>query len=394
MELSIAEARQIILQQQLLSGFNGATQEAIKHLGYIQIDSINVIERAHNHILWSRNRDFLPGHLSELHHDKKEVFEYWAHAMSYLPTSDYRYVLPIMKRFKERADCREILADNKGLVKEIRKRVAEEGPLSASDFTNPKEFQGGGWWNRKPAKQVLEVLYWQGELAISHRKNFKRFYDLTERVLKLSKTDKKMPSVKEVMKHHIAKVLRTLGVACKADLTWFVRDKSNLMLALEEMLSGEQVQIINLEGQDQPFYALSEVLNNFSAVETAATMHILSPFDNMVIRRDFVKRMFNFDFVFECYVPQAKRRFGYFSCPILSGLEIIGTIDCKADRAKKELIIKNLHLNTKGLKAKQISNLLENLSIQVKEFSQFNGCNKFSVECQNKDSKRLSKILE
>lgn len=392
MEISLTDARKIILNQQLLSGFKGSPMAAIKHLGYLQIDTICVIERAHNHILWSRSPKFKPEHLENLHR-KKGVFEYWAHAMSYLPVSDYRFSLPIMKHFHERKDCQEILSANRILVEEVRNRIKAEGPLSASDFATPEEFKGkGGWWQRKPAKQVLEVLYWRGELSISHRENFKRFYDFTDRVLTLGELDRTVPDADETLRHHLTRVLRTMGVAGKADLLWFVKDKKTAMRVLKEMIGAREVSELKIEKLGDTYYVLGNVLNDSSSLPSRQGVKILSPFDNMIIRRDFIKRFFNFDYVFECYVPQAKRRFGYFSCPILAGTNIIGTIDGKADRPNREFVIKNLHLSAKpGSLSKKYP--LEALSNQIRDFAIFNGCDTIRVECRKKQTNRVEELL-
>ena len=388
--ISISDARNIILRQQALAGFNDSVPALINHLGYVQIDSIYVVERAHNHILWSRCAEFTPDHLSSLHGKEKAVFEYWAHAMSYLPMSDYRFSLPLMQQFREREDCRQILSAHKKLVKEIRNRIKAEGPVSASDFEAPADFKGGGWWERKPAKQILEVLYWQGDLMISHRKNFKRYYDLTERVI--SDVEEKlvtsMPSPEEIHHHHLMRVFRTLGVANKADLLWFVKDKSTATRVLNEMISAGTVRAITLANLAGNYYALNSVLeSNFSA-HAEQKVHILSPFDNLMIRRDFVKRLFDFAYVFECYVPQANRRFGYFSCPILAGTDLIGTIDAKADRARKELIVKNLHLPSLSK-----SGWTDALARRIKDFASFNGCASVRMECQTRQAKTIEKKL-
>lgn len=396
--LSLDDARQIIITQQLLANFSGSALDAVNHLGYVQIDTICVVERAHNHILWSRSPDFLPSHLDDLHRTRKAVFEYWAHAMAYLPVADYRFTLPIQKRFLEREDCQEILAANKKLVKDIRKKITAEGPVSASDFATPEEFKGsGGWWNRKPAKQILEVLYWQGELMISHRKNFKRYYDLTDRVLTLSEIDTTMPSADETLRHHLLRVFRTLGVACKADLLWFVKDRVTAMRVLAEMINAGEVSPVEIESLDDHYYALPSVLQSCSSAATNGPeqyMHILSPFDNMIIRRDFIKRLFNFDYVFECYVPEKNRKFGYFSCPILLGTELIGTIDAKADRTRKEFIVKNLHLTNLHAAARQKKFQLEAIASRIRDFSCFNGCDSIKMECKNTQARQVEKFLK
>lgn len=404
MKISNSQAREIVLRQQGLAGFSGSTMEIINHLGYVQIDSINVIERAHHHTLWSRCPQFRPNELDDLQAKKHEIFEYWAHAMSYLPMQDYRFALPIMQRFREREDCREILNDNQQLVREIRQRISAEGPLSASDFAAPAGFSGGGWWNRKPAKQVLEVLYWQGELMISHRKNFRRYYELSERVLAkaTNKPDTSMPDREETHRHHAKRVLRTLGIAGKADLLWFVKDKETATAVLNSMIEAKEVVQLNVENIAETCYALKSVVKKTTPVrasskaaliEQGQQIHILSPFDNMIIRRDFIKKIFAFDYIFECYVPEAKRKFGYFSCPIMAGTELIGSLDAKADRAHKELIIKNLHLADFPGNAAASKAIAGAIASRIRDFAAFNGCAKVSMQSRNRQAKAIEKQL-
>lgn len=406
LSISSAEARQIILGQQGLLEPGDSPLAIINHLGYVQIDSINVVERAHHHILWSRCPDFTPDQLESLHGVRKAVFEYWAHAMSFLPMKDYRYSLPNMERFAQRQDCQEILASNRPLVKEIRSRINSEGPLSASDFSAPAEFKSTGWWDRKPAKQILEVLFWQGELMISHRKNFKRFYDLTGRVLAAAdeKPDTSMPSAEETFRHYLRRVMRTLGVAARSDLLWFVKDKAGVLRVLNEMISAGEVSTLRIEGLEDSYHALPAVLEKAGRVPKKVRgsarngaenlLHILSPFDNLMIRRDFVKRLFAFDYLFECYVPEARRKFGYFSCPILAGNDLVGTIDAKADRAQRELIVKSLHLQAGAEALLRKSDLARNLAAGIRDFADFNGCAAVKIACTGKPARAIEAQLK
>jgi len=182
-------ARKIILNRQLLLTLNAKdplqqTEVIFKHLGYIQIDTINVVKRAHHHSLWTRCRDYKESILHELQINKK-IFEYWGHAASYLPMSDYRYYLPTMKRFEDPVDrwTADIIKEHGHLEDMIMYRIRSEGPLSSSDFKNDPGKESQGWWDWNPVKKVLELLFWQGKLMVKERNNFRKYYDLTERVL-------------------------------------------------------------------------------------------------------------------------------------------------------------------------------------------------------------------
>ena len=162
-----------------------ATLSAIEHLGYIQIDTISAIERAHHHTLWNRNPRYKPSHLDQLLADKK-VFEYWSHAASYLPMRDYRYSLPRKQAIKNGEQNHWYERDER-LMKSILQRIDSEGPLMARDFEN--KGKKSGEWSSKPAKRALENLFMQGDLMVPyHRVNFQKVYHLTERVLPKTRT--------------------------------------------------------------------------------------------------------------------------------------------------------------------------------------------------------------
>jgi uncharacterized protein YcaQ len=187
--ISIARAQKLALHGQgldgpwkLPAGKEGVAQ-TIERLGYVQIDTISVVERAHHHTLWSRRSDYGPGMLHELLAADRRVFEYWTHAASYLPMRDYRYYAGRMRSFASSDRARQFLADHAKLVREVLRRIRAEGALASADFAAPDGRKRGPWWDWKPAKAALETLFSMGELMVSRRRNFQRVYDLTERVL-------------------------------------------------------------------------------------------------------------------------------------------------------------------------------------------------------------------
>ena len=189
--ISKSAARKIILNSQMLDGrrkFSKSRKtisDIVEHLGYIQIDTLAVINRAHHHTLWLRNNHYSEKMLHELQTKDRLVFEYWGHAMSYLPMSEFRFALPRMKNFlnpKHRWIKRNI-GLSQHLFDDVLKRIKDEGPLTSQDFKSDSDSPRSSWWDWKPAKMALETLYWQGKLMISERRNFQKVYDLTERVL-------------------------------------------------------------------------------------------------------------------------------------------------------------------------------------------------------------------
>ncbi|MBA7698532.1 hypothetical protein ES703_107210 [subsurface metagenome] len=189
-KISSALARRLPLHSQLLDGRTKLPKgkegiaQAIEKLGYVQIDTIAVINRAHHHTLWTRRPDYSPAMLDELQAKDRRVFEYWGHAASYLPMKDYRYYIPRMRAFPWGDGwIKRMHERHKDVMKDVLERITKEGPLGSADFKAPDGKKRGAWWDWKPAKTALELLMWRGDLMVTERRNFQRIYDLTERVL-------------------------------------------------------------------------------------------------------------------------------------------------------------------------------------------------------------------
>ena len=179
MELTQSEARKLFLKQQGLLRDNefgrgkNATNRVIQRLSYVQIDTISVIRRAHEHVLYNRVPNYSLKHLEKLVQER-EIFEYWSHAAAFLPFKDFRYSLPVMKGFRNARQC-----DNK-IKSEVLARIRAEGPLQSRDFEDTSSKKRSGWWEWKPSKRVLEHLFFSGELMVTRREGFQKVFDLTE----------------------------------------------------------------------------------------------------------------------------------------------------------------------------------------------------------------------
>ena len=218
--LSLRSARRIAFRAQLLdgkgrfpSGKKGVAR-TIEKLGYVQIDTISVIERAHHHTLWTRRQDYDPRMLHELQAVDRRVFEYWGHAASYLPISDYRYYLPLKRDYRNPRSkwTRQMLEKHGHLMDSVLERIRVEGPLGSRDFEPPPGIKRGTWWDWKPRKTALELLFWRGDLMVRERRNFQRLYDLTERVLP-PETDTRIPDEDELGRFLVRRALSAHGVA-------------------------------------------------------------------------------------------------------------------------------------------------------------------------------------
>lgn len=397
-DISLELARRLILNSQLLDGQvqlpegKEGVAQTIEKLGYVQIDTIAVIERAHHHTLWTRHANYDPEMLQELQAKDRRVFEYWGHAMSYVPMKDYRYYLPRMRNFLESESnwAKDRLDKAQHAMEPVLERIREEGPLGSKDFEPPPGKKGGTWWDWKPAKVALELLFWQGKLMISERCNFQKVYDLAERVLP-DGIDTRYPDDDELGRFFVRGALSAYGVAQEKEIQVFLqpgaaRDsifqaagREVISTSLRELADAGEVSPLKIdEDGSREYYASTETLEKAAHNQTApAQVFLLSPFDNLIIQRDRTKRLFGFDYSLECYTPAPKRKYGYFVLPILWGNKLIGRLDPKAERKKKTLVIRSLMFEP-GFNT--FDEFLPSFAAKLKEFARFNQCEKVIFE--------------
>ncbi|MDQ2180518.1 winged helix-turn-helix domain-containing protein [Marinifilum sp. D714] len=381
--LSPDQARKLVLLSQKLPPVNTKgraiqnTLHAIEHLGYIQIDTISVVQRAHHHTLWARNPKYQASHLDQLLADKK-VFEYWSHAAAYLPMRDFRFSLIRKHAIASGAQNHWYEKDEK-LMKAIMKRIELEGPLMAKDFENTDKRRRD--WSSKPAKRALENLFMQGDLMIPGRNNFHKIYDLTERVIP-NDINTSAPTEEEYVRFLIVRYLEANGLGLASEMVYLLKNTKSLVEKyLKEMhISGE---LLNIKVGEMNYYALPNALDLLNKPLSRSKLKILSPFDNLLIQRKRMQAIFDFDYQIECYVPEAKRKFGYFSLPILWDGKLVARMDCKADRKTSVLHVNHLALETNLKKTDAFS---EALSKELKAFMSFNDCNQIEIHRTTPDS--------
>ncbi len=394
--ISLSMARRLVLRSQGLDGGwklsrgKAGALAVIERLGYVQIDSISVIEQAHHHVFWSRFGNYAPEMLNEMLADDRSVFEYWTHAMSYVPMCDYRFCIPRMKRMVRGKRHQKWKAENKKIMNEVLARIRAEGPLGSSDFKT--DGKRGPWWDWKPGKAALELLFDAGELMVTERRGFQRIFDLTDRVLPegVNTTE---PDEDELGRFLVRRTLGMLGLAPKGELRWgHKRQVDFVQRALNELIDSGEVGSVEVNGLDEPFYALTDYLNG-SLRGRKPQVHILSPFDNLTIRRQWLKALFDFDYRLECYLPSAKRAYGYFCLPVLWGTEFVGRLDAKADRKNRTFIVRNFAFESA---VKKDDALLLALADRLCAFATFNGCDQVVIEktVPSKMKVPLKKVLE
>lgn len=351
-----------------------ATRKAIETIGYVQIDTISVVSRAHHHVLHSRVPNYHPKHLNQLQRDGA-IFEYWYHAAAYLPMRDYRFALPRMEAMRNRTE-RWIRSRDDALMAEVLARVAAEGPLMARQFESSRDTESG-WWNWKPTKQALEQLFMQGDLMIAGRDGFQKTYDLKERVLPAG-TDTRMPDDAEMAAYLLTTMLRAHGFIAPKEVTHLRRGKP-IRQALHELLA-ESLSNGDLVAIRLPCgalaYAEPERLESRAAPASGRAI-LLSPFDNLVIHRNRVQSVFDFDYQIECYVNEKHRRYGYYSLPIAYRDRLIGRADCKAHRQEGRFEIRHLHFEDAVNPARD--EFFPALADAFRRYARFNDCDEISL---------------
>lgn len=362
-----------------------AALSVIRHLGYVQIDTISVVVRAHDHILRTRAPGFQSQHINRLLRDRK-IFESRFPVAAFRPMEDFRFTLLHAKKFRSKAFSKDL----KSTMKRVLKRIRSEGPLRSRDFEDTRN-KSDGWWDWKPAKQALERLYYQGDLMISARDGFEKTYDLTERVLP-SLVDVSEPSLEEFACYLIDTTLKAHGFATYKSFTAGGRHGMPLRGLVKEELrrrtdAGKLKEIITDSGAQ---YWIEPKTLESSLGRTLKMIRVLSPFDSLVSQRDRILDIFGFDYHIECFVPAAKRRYGYFCLPILYEDRLVGRMDCKSRRDESRFEIRALFIEPEFANRKQLTKLVDPLATAIIDYARFDNCDDVVV---TKSDPNLARLL-
>jgi uncharacterized protein YcaQ len=379
MILSIGAARALhlaaqgLLQPRRRKALEDDVPEAIRRMGMLQIDTISVVARSPYLVLWSRLGDYPPAWLDAALASGK-LFEYWAHEACFIPREDYRLYRhrmldPGAMGWKYSASW---MRERAGEVAALLAHIRTNGPVRSSDFER-SDGKAGGWWKWKPEKRSLEVLFTSGALMIARRHNFQRVYDLAERVLP-GWDDASLPPLTEVRRTFVLRAVKALGLARAAWIPDYHRTRrphvDPAQLADEGLLLRARVA-----GWEDPVYihpehlALAEQAARGALAPTLTT--ILSPFDPVVWDRRRALELFNFDYRLECYTPAPKRRYGYFTLPVLRRGQFVARIDAKAHRRAGVFEVKAV-LFEPGLRASDA--LLRDLAAALLRCARWHGC--------------------
>jgi uncharacterized protein YcaQ len=343
--LTKTQARQVWLRAQRLetsAPFGEgpqATAAAVEHLGYVQIDTINVIERSHHHILWTRIPNYRRADLRQAQSVDRSVFEYWTHALSYVPARDLRFFLPAMKRHK-REGHKWLSSVKPADLRKVLRLIRRDGALTIRDIDDDVLTEKEHLWaSRKPSKRALQLAFYTGVLTISERNGMLKTYDLMARHFGWDRPPKPA-SAGETTAYLLDRALRAQGVVsldsiCHLDAP----SKPSIRRLIQTRVRRNELVPVALEGAGkQEHWARPETLE-ISDGGAFELVHILSPFDPLIIQRKRTELFFGYGHRFEAYVPREKRVFGYFALPVLVGENIVAAIDLKTDRRSRTLLM-------------------------------------------------------
>jgi uncharacterized protein YcaQ len=350
--ISNSEARRLALAAQ---GFAEARPRAeptgwdirrvISRVGLLQIDSVNVLERAHYLPAFSRlgpyRRELLDRASARA---PRRLFEYWGHEASLLPVELHRLLRWRMRRAHTDSwgGMQRIKRENPQLVERVLAEVRERGPIAASELSEKRPRRSGPWWDWSDAKRAIEWLFWSGEVTAARRRRFERLYDLPERVLPRAALEAPTPADDDAQRELVRIAARSLGISAERDLRDYFRlPAADAKPRIAELVEAGELTPVEVEGWGRTPGYLTRGARIPRTVDAAA---LIGPFDSLLWERSRVLRVFGFHFRLEIYVPAPKRRHGYYVLPFLLGDRLVARVDLKSDRAAGVLRARAVHL--------------------------------------------------
>jgi uncharacterized protein len=314
-----------------------ATRLAVEHLGYVQIDTINVIERCHHHILYARIPGYQRAHLRQVQSIDKTVFEYWTHALSYVPTRDIRFFLADMRRYRH-AQSPWFKAVTKRDLRKVLTLIRKGGPLTIRDIDDDvlveKEHP---WASRKPSKRALQVAFYAGTVTVSERAGMLKTYELMDRHFGWD-TRPRSASERQILAYLLERALRAQGLVSVDSVCYLdARRKPGIRRSIEAGVRRNELVPVTLDGAGNVEHWVRPEALDVVPQPAEEMVHILSPFDPLIIQRKRLQLFFDYEHRFEAYLPKEKRVFGYLALPVLIGDAVVAAIDLKTDRAKRKL---------------------------------------------------------
>ena len=392
--LSLAEARRIALAAQSFVPEVAAPKSVaalakiVRRLGALQIDSVNVLVRSHYLPIFSRCGSYAPELLERAAYEgSRSLFEYWGHEASLLPVE----LQPLLRWRMERARdgegtwkrLRRYATSHKSLVTAALEQIRERGPLGASELADCGKSQGS-WWGWSQGKEILEWLFWIGDVTTARRRNFERLYDLTERVLPAQVRAASTPTPEQARRELMAVAARSLGVATARDLRDYFRlPAEDAAVRVAELVEEGTLRPVSVEGWKHQAYLHADA----TCPRRADASALLSPFDSLIWERQRTERLFGFYFRLEIYTPIHKRLHGYYVLPFLLGDRLVGRVDLKANRQLARLEVRG----GSAEEAVRVDRIVEPLAGQLKQLAQWLRLEKVAVTSRRGDLMRALK---
>jgi uncharacterized protein YcaQ len=413
--LSLDEARGVMLAAQGLldpppsnPGIDDV-HALIERLGVLQIDTINVVRRTQYLVLWSRLGAYDDALLDEVLYPRRLTFEYWSHAASIVPMSDYPHYRAAMLRATDGAlwgEYRHWRDEHPDVIQRTLEAIRERGPLGSADFERPANAtrtKPWDWYGPKESRVALDVLWMTGEIMVHSRRAGQKVYDLRERVLAEAQSatipaDDDLPAPEESLTHFVRRTASALGIVTPAWLWDYFRLRHYKLLpsgngdgrapatraaakqALDTLTREGEVIPVTVEGLPERAYLAVERLDDLERIRSGAAHErttLLSPFDSLIWDRLRARQLFGHEVVFEAYVVPAKRRYGYYSLAILHRGQIVGRLDPKMDRATGQLLVRGVYLE-QGVEVDAA--LLDGLAETLRDLARFLGATSVTVE--------------
>lgn len=381
--ITAIDARRVLLHLQGLGtppkpSSARAVGDLVQRLGYVQIDSINALERAHHLILGTRLDGYRHAHLAHTLEESRTLFEHWTHDACAIPTAWYAHWKHRFARYGVRVQRSawwksQFKGDPAPTIRRTLARVRREGPLRARDFERPADHRSGGWWEWHPEKAALEHLWRSGRLAVVRRDRFEKVYDLAERVLPDAHGARR-PSAQSHLDWACREAIARTGIATPTEIARFFHAISLAdarSWCVKAVTRGELINVVVTSAAgDRPVNSVAiPHWKDFADAPAANRIVPLCPFDPVLRERARMERLFAFDYRFEAFTPSAKRIYGYYVLPLLEGDKLIGRIDPKFDRDNETLIVRGPWwvdgVKENAARTRRFENALDRLAAQI-----------------------------
>ena len=395
-KISLKDARMLALAGQglLESTAPKTVLETIDTLGVLQIDSVNVFERAHYMPLFSRLGAYDKAELDNLHGGKNPaLIEYWAHEASFVRTEHYPLFYYRMEKNQRgtRTSYEKWADENREFLDWIKNEIRNRGPLSSADFEHERAVRKGSWWGWSDVKRALEYMFMYGELVSGGRESFSRLYALPEQVLAKRIREKEVDPI-AARKQLLVKAATAHGVGTVKDLSDYFRMNAPFAKnLLNELVEEKKLIEVDVEGFNEKAFAAKGT--NFDIKEAPSRTTLLSPFDPLVWFRPRSEKLWEFHYRIEIYTPEPKRIFGYYTLPLLHNGRIVGRIDLKNDRQSKTLLVQSAW-HEENIAAKELPAIARDLAAHLREVALWQSCETIEVKQKGNLSAALAKAVK